>query len=509
MNTEPADILVVDDELGMREGIKRLFEARGHHVDIAENGETGIALGTRREYDLYFLDLKMTDMDGVAVLDAIKKVYPEAICIIITAYASIDTAVETTRLGAYQYLAKPFAPDDIQFVLDRALERRGFILEARKLREERERRLLEVAQEKSRIRTIMNAIGDGLLVINQDGEVVLFNPRFLNLLNIHQTLEPGQPILSLLPQALRDQIAEILAKKESLKGIEQEIVIQPPAKLVVMANTASILDEHGRFLGVVSVLRDISELKNLELLKSQFVNMAAHELKAPLSAVQGYLEMVIEKTLGDAPEVYDGYLRRSNDRCQALISLINDLLNISRMQAGTIKREIEPLELDEMLQQLTDFYRLEMEKAGLSLSMQLQPSLWIAADREEVQRVFQNLLSNAVKYNRPQCQIRIHGVREGHFIKISVSDTGIGMTPEEQERLFEEFFRAKNPLTRHITGTGLGLTLVKNIVNAYAGKITVQSQFNQGTTFTVWLPVCDPKDGAKQKNEIDFEQKIT
>jgi two-component system, OmpR family, phosphate regulon sensor histidine kinase PhoR len=491
MANEPAYILVVDDELGMREGVKRLFEAQGHHVDTADCGEVGIAMGTAREYDLYFLDLKMADMDGVAVLGGIKKVFPEAICIIITAYASIDTAVETTRLGAYQYLAKPFAPEDVQFVLERALERRAYILEARKLREERERRLLEVSQEKSRMRTIMNAIGDGLLVINQDGEVVLFNPRFLTLLRIEQRLVPGQPVLDILPEELRNQITEILAKKESLKGIEQEIVIQPPAKLVVMANTASIQDEKGRFLGVVSVLRDISDLKNLELLKSQFVNMAAHELKSPLTAVQGYLEMVIDKTLGDAPDVYDGYLRRSNERCQALISLINDLLNISRMQAGTVKREIEQLDVCEIIRHTTEFYQNEIDKAGLKLIMDLSESLWIAADRDEIQRVFQNLISNAIKYNRPQGEIRIRGSHDLHFVKLEVADTGIGMTPEEKDRLFEEFFRAKNPLTRHITGTGLGLTIVKSIINAYAGQIEVQSEYGQGTVFTVSLPIAE------------------
>jgi two-component system, OmpR family, phosphate regulon sensor histidine kinase PhoR len=495
MNNNIADILVVDDELGMREGIKRLFEAQGHHVDTADCGEAGIAKGTAREYDLYLLDLKMGDMDGVAVLGQIKKVYPEAICIIITAYASINTAVETTRLGAYHYVAKPFTPEEIQFVLDRALERRSFILEARILREERERRLLEVSQEKSRIRTIMNAIGDGLLVINQDGEVVLFNPRFLTLLRINQPLVAGQPVLALLPEDLRNQISEILAKKESLRGIEQEIVIQPPSKLVVMANTASIQDEKGRFLGVVSVLRDISELKNLENLKSQFVNMAAHELKSPLTAVQGYLEMVIDKTLGDVPDVYDGYLRRSNERCQALISLINDLLNISRMQAGTVKREIEQLDIGQVLQHTVEFYQNEIDKAQLTLFLKLEPSLWITADRDEIQRVFQNLISNAIKYNRPHGEIRILVKRDGHYVKISVGDTGIGMTPEEQERLFEEFFRAKNPLTRHITGTGLGLTIVKTIVNAYAGMIEVLSEYDKGTTFTVSLPVSEINSG--------------
>ncbi len=132
MTIEKANILVVDDEFGMREGIRRLLEIQGHTVKTAENGTEGIEKGTIFEYDLYLLDLKMGDVDGMEVLRAIKEAYPEAICVIITAYASIDTAVETTQMGAYHYLAKPFTPEALQPLLDRALERRWYILEARR-----------------------------------------------------------------------------------------------------------------------------------------------------------------------------------------------------------------------------------------------------------------------------------------------------------------------------------------------------------------------------------------
>ncbi|HOH06997.1 MAG TPA: ATP-binding protein [bacterium] len=491
MKIERANILVVDDEFGMREGIRRLFEAQGHRVETAETGRNGIDKGTAEEFDIYFLDLKIGDIDGVEVLGAIKAHFPEAICVICTAYASIETAVETTRLGAYNYIAKPFAPEEIQLVFDRAIERRWYILEARQLRAEQERRLLEITQEKSRIRTIINSIADGIVVLNQDEEVVLFNPQFPRLLELDKELVIGRSIREVLPEPYQELIADIFRQKDSLQALQQEFIIHPPAKLVVMANTTTIRDDQNRLIGYVSVLRDISELKQLELLKSQFVNMAAHELKAPLTAIQGFLEMVVDKTLGDEPETYDNYLRRSLERSKTLITLINDLLNISRIQAGKIRREIERLDLSQQAHSAADFFANEIEKHELTLETEFADGLVIDADREEIQRLLTNLISNAIKYNRPQGSVTLRTSREKGYARLDVSDTGIGMKPEEKERLFEEFFRAKNPHTRSITGTGLGLTLVKKIVDSYAGRIEAESEYEKGTTFTLYLPLAE------------------
>lgn len=487
---EHAKILVVDDEFGMREGIRRIFTAQGHHVDTAATGKEGIELGTAEEYDMYFLDLKIGDIDGIEVLGAIKKKYPYAICVMCTAYATIENAVETTRLGAYNYIAKPFTPEEILNILAAGLERRWLILEARQLRAEQERRMLEVVREKSRIRTIINAIDDGIVVLNQDAEVVLFNPQFPRLLELTNELVIGQPIYGLLPPEYQQLIRDIYDQTDTLQAIRQEIVIHPPARLVLMANTTPIRDDQGQLLGFVSVLRDISELKQLELLKSQFVNMAAHELKAPLTAIQGYLEMVVEKTLGDEPELYAGYMARSLERSKTLITLINDLLNISRIQAGKVRREIERLEISTLIRSITDFFSNEIEKSGLKLSLSLSAELFIDADREEMQRVLTNLISNAIKYNRPEGTITITTTRDKGYLRLVIADTGIGMKPEEKERLFEEFFRAKNPHTRSITGTGLGLALVKKIIDSYAGTIQANSEYEKGTTFEIALPLA-------------------
>ncbi|GAB4338729.1 MAG: response regulator [Calditrichia bacterium] len=488
MIIDPAQILVIDDEPGMREGLKRLLGRQGHEVTVAERGKTGVELGTAREYDLYFIDLKMPDMEGTTVLKEIKAKYPEAICVIMTAFASIETAVETTRLGAYSYMPKPFTPDELARLTNRALERRWYILEARRLKEEQERRLLEIAHEKSRMHTVINAIDDGLLVVNQQGEVALFNPRFVQLLELSDAPVIGAPVAPVLPEKMARQIQEVLANPSTSKTVQQEITIRPPAEKVLMVNTTPITSENGVRLGVVSVFRDISKLKQLELVKSQFVNMVAHELRAPLGAILGYLDMVVNKTLGDEPETYQKYLERSLERAESLLELINDLLNISRMEAGKARREIEKVNLSEILQEQVEFYLSEAQKRGLEVKTEIAPQLFVDVDKDELGRVFQNLISNAIKYNRENGQIFVRAKANDGYIQFEIEDTGIGMTPEERERLFEEFFRAKNRHTRKITGTGLGLSLVKKIIDSYAGSVEVQSEYLKGSCFKVKLP---------------------
>ncbi len=257
-----------------------------------------------------------------------------------------------------------------------------------------------------------------------------------------------------------------------------------------MANSTPILDDNQKLIGVVSVLRDISEIKALELSKSEFINMVAHELKAPLGAIKGYLEMVVEKQLGDNEELYQQYLKRSLSRSEAMLALLQDLLNIFRMDAQTVRREIEKLDAGELLRETLEFFDNNIQKNHLSLETDIKNNLFIEADREEIRRVYTNLISNAIKYNKPKGKIRISAGSKDNKFYVEIEDTGIGMKPEESERLFEEFFRAKNEYTRKISGTGLGMTILKKILDEYDGEITVNSEYKKGSCFKVRLPLA-------------------
>jgi signal transduction histidine kinase len=217
--------------------------------------------------------------------------------------------------------------------------------------------------------------------------------------------------------------------------------------------------------------------------------MVAHELKAPVAAVSGYLETMDDQMLGTDIGSYEKMIRRSKERLQALIDLVNDLLNISRRDLGTVRREITAVQIPEVVESIRELLQGEMQQRGLTFEARYDEGLpSIDVDREEFTRVVTNLLSNAIKYNRDDGHIAVEGSHDQGSVRLRVRDTGIGMKAEDQELLFRQFYRIKNDETRSIPGTGLGLSIVKQIVESYHGNIAVHSQSGEGTVFTLRIP---------------------
>ena len=202
-------VIIIDDEKGLRLGTQRLLQSENFDVDTAENGMTGIQMASDFEYDLAIIDLKMPDVDGITVLKAIKKAHPNTVCFIATAYASYDTAIEATKLGAFTYIPKPFTPEELLRNLNAGYERRLITLETERLKKEREERLLELAFEKSRLNTIVNSLADGVFVVNKNGELVLFNPSAIKFFELNEIIL-GEKILGILPPIISEQIKKIL-----------------------------------------------------------------------------------------------------------------------------------------------------------------------------------------------------------------------------------------------------------------------------------------------------------
>jgi signal transduction histidine kinase len=169
--------------------------------------------------------------------------------------------------------------------------------------------------------------------------------------------------------------------------------------------------------------------------------------------------------------------------------MVNDLLDISRMEMKTVQREIKNLNVSEIVASIIELFQLEIKKKNLNLNFQTSDNLEpIKADIDEITRLFTNLISNAIKYNKDNGAIDIKIQSADKYILTSIKDSGIGMKPEEKQKLFHEFFRAKNEQTKNISGTGLGLSIVKRIVDSYAGRIEVESKYGDGTCFNVYLP---------------------
>ncbi|MGB9695728.1 MAG: response regulator [Ignavibacteria bacterium] len=483
-------VLIIDDEKGLRIGTQRLLSSKGYQVDTAENGRTGIQQALKKDYDLIIIDLKMPDLDGIEVLKEIQKYKPNSVCYIATAYASYETAIEATKLGASGYIPKPFTAEELIKQLEIGFQKRLLLLEAEELRREREQRMLEIVNEKSRLKTILNSIVDGVLVINKNGELVLLNPAAMKYTGCDSVLI-GEVILEHLHPKIIENIKRIIESEIfEDKSYSTEVELKPNRELYVEVTCSPVPHPDGTLAGVVVVINNITELKRIELIKSQFVSMVAHELKAPLAAVLGFINLMIDENIQLTEAQRKDYLLRSGKRLRSLVDMVNDLLDISRMEIKTKQRELIDVNLIEIINSILEIMEIEMRGKNISLTFKHPDKISnIYADQNELTRLFTNIISNAIKYNKQNGKIRISIYEEPDYIVTEIEDSGIGLKPEDKEKLFQEFFRVKNEFTRNISGTGLGLSIVKRIVDSYAGKIEVQSTFGEGTLFKVYLPI--------------------
>lgn len=229
----------------------------------------------------------------------------------------------------------------------------------------------------------------------------------------------------------------------------------------------------------------------------QFISVLAHELKAPINAVESYLRIVKGKSAGDNPRKYEELLERCLVRMEYMRKMINDLLDLTRIESGERVRTLVECDLVECARTAMDTVRPEAESRGITLNLHAKKPATIRADKTEMEIVFNNLLSNAVKYNRDNGSVDIDITANGETVIISVSDTGIGMTPEECGRIFDDFIRIKNEKTTKILGSGLGLSTVKKIALIYGGRVTVVSEPDKGSTFAVTLKM--PEEETPEK----------
>ena len=489
MSDRVGRILVVDDERHMRELCRRNLSAAGHEVTVAESGAKALEVFTGDNFDLVLTDLMMPGMSGLELLVNVLERDPEMACVMMTAQATIETAVEAIKRGAYNYVSKPFTSDELVTLVESALAVRWLKLESARLREEAERNLLLVATEQSRTRTVVESMADGVMVTNREGMLVLYNPAVLRLLGIKHALPAlgAPPSRDLFPSELLGWMEEVLDDGDTTRA-DRELSGGPPH---LAANIAPIHDEAGETLGVVAVVRDVTEAKSLQQRMSDFVSMVAHELRSPLGAISQYLDLILTGGVGDQPDHERQILGRCRTRAGSLSQLVNDLLEFSRLQGKreTRERTLAPLDVTEVVREAAEFAAHPAANRGITLTADLPPeSPLIDGDREELMRLFTNLIDNAIKYNREAGSVQVGcGLSRG-YVTVTVTDTGLGIPKDQLARLGEAFFRVKTPDTARITGTGLGVSICKQIIEAHNGHLEVESEHGEGSAFRVLLP---------------------
>ncbi len=486
----PSRILIVDDEEIIRIGCQRILEDSNMVVDQAENGRAGWEMIQKAPYDMVLLDLMMPEMGGLEVLDEVQKYDHRIIPIIITGFATIETAVDAMRKGAYDYLPKPFSPDELRTKVNRGLEKRWLMMQAEQLREERDRNLLELTNEKSRTMTLINCMREGLIATNRPGHIVLMNPAAQHMLRLNREKAIGSGVSGLFGNAeLEKQIAaslETVTRTTTVTHME----FKTSDERVLHSSTSPIVDDQGDALGTVTILIDVTEDKKVEQMKSDFVSLVSHELKSPVAAIAGYLNLIIDGLTGGNPDKEREIIVRSRDKADGLLMLINDLLDMSRAERRGASKVMTPLDVVPLLKETVQFYQNEAKAKSITLMLTAAETLAdILGNSDDLSRLFANLISNAIKYTLENGKVEVSACVRESQVEISVSDTGIGMSREDLGKIFGEFFRAKNALARKITGTGLGLAICRRIVEDHHGHITVQSELDKGSTFHVTFPV--------------------
>ena len=335
----------------------------------------------------------------------------------------------------------------------------------------------------------MASLRDAVLVVNRDGEVVLANPGHGATCSQREEADLlRQPAAEVLgggtfrpgPGGSGGRSAERERSSRSRSATSQYMVSLTPFH-----------SDRGEMLGHIVTISDISEVRRLALEKSRFIRTMIHEFRSPLGAVKGILEVALDKSLGETLEPYLPLLDRAEKRLDGLVELIGNLLSLSRIEAEGKKRtSFEPVEPSALVNEVVELFREKMQSGNLCCEVKVDSSIpRVAVSGEDLKTVLVNLVGNAVKYNREGGKVGVRASRTDGRVRIDVSDTGLGIRAENLPRLFDEFFREKRKETREIEGNGLGLAIVRMLVERSSGKIEVESTEGAGSTFSVYLPV--------------------
>jgi PAS domain S-box-containing protein len=410
--------------------------------------------------------------------------------IVITGYATVETAIEAMKQGAYDFIPKPFEPDQLRLVVNRAAEKIRLTRETQKLELEKARTLLDLDTEKSRLRTIIESLPDGVLVTNTTGQVVLLNPAGRKVLKLDSETAPGRSLEDYLPdEDLRRLVLEISRGKHVDYEDIPEMEFTLADGTTLRALSQPVLGDRRECLGAIVTFLDITSMKELDRLKSEFVAKVSHELRSPLSTIHEQLATVIGDLVGAEPHQH--MLTRAKEKTQTLISFIGDMLDLSRIEEGLICREPRPVRLEDLLQSIVEFLSVRAKAKNQSLTMEVagRDLPETLADPVALESIFGNLISNALTYTPEGGRIRVELDRTGINLRVKVIDNGFGIAEKHLGKIFDRFYRVKDEKTRYITGTGLGLPIVKGLVEKLSGIIEVASTPGEGSTFTVLLPV--------------------
>ncbi|MBI2209887.1 MAG: PAS domain S-box protein, partial [Deltaproteobacteria bacterium] len=386
---------------------------------------------------------------------------------------------------------------------------------ARRLKEETaviEREKKRALDEKERVDTIIRSIGEGLVVVDGDGKIQFMNPAAEKLLGLDHAGAKGVPV----PELVKGQHTLAMAKgplRDGADHVTKEIEVKSSdaeTQRIVQASTAVIENEDGKTVGMVSVLSDITKQKQLDEAKSKFVSHVSHELRTPLLSIQESLALLLGKEIGEVTPEQEKFLSIAQRNIGRLSRLVNDLLDVAKLEAGKIELQPVRFELKDMVHHVVETVRSWAESKGVAIDeVYPEAPIPVLADPDRLTQVVTNLLGNAIKFTPEGGKISVEvdprqsapGTAEEPGVAVSVQDSGIGIPKQDQERIFEKFEQVSLASPQGVSSTGLGLTIAKEIVELHGGKIWVDSNEGQGSRFTFAIP-------QRLRGAVEVEQDV-
>ena len=334
----------------------------------------------------------------------------------------------------------------------------------------------QLVRTNRRLDGVLQEMDDGVVAVESTGELTLMTRRAGELMGEEQPLSrlrDGGPVARQLHEWL-------LAVQHT--GESSQMELDGPAGRILQIYIAPLRMEKG----ALAVITDVTRIRHLEQMRREFVANVTHELKTPLTSIRGYVELLqIEKRDPDTEREFLSIIEGEAERLQ---KLTDDLLELSAIESSTRETDAGPADLEQAVRRALDSLRPEAAARQVKLEIQLEPGLQVAADPGRLYQLVKNLAENAVKYNRPGGRVRICAAHEGPgWLRMQVTDTGIGIPAEDLGRIFERFYRVDKARSREQGGTGLGLSIVKHIATLYGGEVQVSSVPGEGSIFTVWL----------------------
>ncbi len=358
------------------------------------------------------------------------------------------------------------------------------------------RKYSKVLTDKKETEAVIRSIAEGLVVVDAHGKVIMMNPAAERLLGISKKEKIGK---SILDNPKEEQLISFIKSSPHKEDREIELVSRDDeTKKVLRASSAVIEDENGKTIGMVSVLSDITKQKELEQLKTNFVTSVSHELRTPLVAMEKSITMILSGMSGPLSQTQKQFLSIAEHNLKRLSLQINDLLDLSKLEAGKMELKCQPSSVEEIIYESMEGFKTWAETKSISLEKEIPQTLpQINIDPNRIIQVLNNLIGNAIKFtpNDGKIVIQARLLREDQGIEVSVADTGIGIAKGDLPKVFDKFYQVGERVSTDISGTGIGLSIAKEIVNLHGGKIWVESEKGAGAKFIFTLPLTQKNGG--------------